>query len=330
MLHVVTARGVLVWRAWREAYESVTQTIHQPTGLSPSQVARLLDNLAHVEVVTMNGSLKVAAAPAVLSLLPRAGLPTAVLCGGRSPQTERKLGDAARWNSARLITIPSFPARQMQPRSLFIEAGNVEQIAATAMAAGISFAGVPSAWSLAHSAGDVGGYLATLAWRHEPEPNLSGSEFEPDTMRFGVIQPKRIGCRLLWYFPRKLPPYFELREGEKAARLDRNWGIYALMRGHGRNCLIHDSECKMVAVPSAAPLPRLFGRALSLCSGLGPAWLSAHEAGWELTEPTGYHIYTSVPDTIANAIFSKLGQSPLPLHIPAEYIKILRSHRSYE
>jgi hypothetical protein len=327
MLHVATARGMLGWAAWREAYESITKNSDDGTGLSPSQGTRILDNLAHVELVAVNNDLKLAVAPAVLALLPRLGLPTAVLCGGRSPQTERKLRDAAGGNSARLITAPSSPERQMQPRSFFVEAENVSHLARTAESAGIQFAEAPPAWSLAYGTADMESYLSSLAWRHEPEPSLSASEFAPDSMRFDTTQPKQTGCRLLRYFPRRLPSYFELRDGEKAARTDRDWGLYAVLRAHGRNCLIHDIRGGLVAVPAAAPLPRLFGRVLSLCSGLAPAWLPATKASWKLPEPNGYHVYTGVPSSIAELVFLKLGQSPLPLHVPAEYLKMLHSHR---
>jgi hypothetical protein len=35
-----------------------------------------------------------------------------------------------------------------------------------------------------------------------------------------------------------------------------------------------------------------------------------------------------VPQTIAEIIFAKLGQSPIPLLIPVEFFKIINSHRA--
>jgi len=327
MLHVITARGMLGWRTWREAYEAVAENADGVDAISPSQGSRILDNLAHVEVAIVSGDLKLAAAPAVMARLPRAGLPTAVLCGGRSPQTERKLREATIAHSTRLLTIPSAPERRRPPRSFFVEAEDVAHLARTAQAAGIQFAEVPPAWALANSIGSVESYLSSIIWRHEPTPNLPASEVDPVTLLLSCNRVESGGWRLTKYFPRRLPPYFELRDAGRASRVDRDWGMYALMWAHGRNCLIHDARYKIVAVPSGAPLPRLFGRVLSLCSGLAPAWLPKNSAGWKLPEPNGYHIYTNVPDTIGEIVFSKLGQSPLPLHVPTEFLRLLHSHR---
>jgi hypothetical protein len=84
----------------------------------------------------------------------------------------------------------------------------------------------------------------------------------------------------------------------------------------------------MIAVPAAAPLPKLFGRVLCLCSGLAPAWLPASDTDWKFPESKGYHVYTSVPQTIAEIVFAKLGQSPIPLHVPVEFFKTINSHRA--
>jgi hypothetical protein len=85
MLHILTVRGLLSWKTWREAYDSVAGSA-QETGFPPYNLAaRQLDELGHIEIVSIGGEFKLAAAPAVLALLPRFGLPTAVLCGGRSP-----------------------------------------------------------------------------------------------------------------------------------------------------------------------------------------------------------------------------------------------------
>ena len=183
MLHVTTARGILGWATWREAYESVMHSLDAGTELPPSQGSRILESLAHVEVVSVNGHLKVAAAPAVLARLPRAGLPVAVLCGGRSPQTERKLREAANANSARFIAVPSAAERHRPPRAFLVEAEDLAHLSRTATAAGIQFAELPPAWSLVHSVGNLDGYLSSLAWRHEPEPNLSATDFDVSSMR---------------------------------------------------------------------------------------------------------------------------------------------------
>jgi hypothetical protein len=330
MLHVSSARGILTWRAWRDAYDSVAANSGEGDLLPSNRAADQLDSLGHIEIASLNGELKVAAAPAVLALLPRLGLPTAVLCGGRSPHTESRLRKAAEANSARLIIFNSSQERQKAPRAFFLEAEDVEHLAAAASAAAVHFASIQPAWSLVNSAGSVESYLAGLSWRHEPEPNLNCSELDVDLLRFGFRRPNAQGMRLLRYFPRVLPSYHEVRGGEKAARVERSWGVYATLKAHGKNCIVHDSHAKAVAAPASAPLPRLLARALTLCSGLAAAWLPASSVKWPFKESDGFQVYTSVPDSIAKMLFSKVGQTALPLHIPAEFLQTLNYHRPYE
>lgn len=329
-LHVVTARRMVDWSVWRETYESVMSFRQSSSNLSPSQGLMLLDNLGHLETCVLSGSLKIAAAPAVLARLPRAGLPTAVLCGGRSPQTEIKIEKSMSMGCSRLIISNDATEVQLSPRRFFVQGEEETDLIKTAGACGIHYAEVPPAWSLAHSTVDTEQYLASLTWRHEPEPELPAREFLTDEMTFSVKGLPSPEFRLLRYFPRRLPPYFEARNGEQAARIDRDWGIYAALHAHGRNCLIYDWRHKIIAVPASAPLPRLIGRSLSLCSGLPPSWLAAKEAGWKQPEPNGYHVYPSIPHAISELLFKKLGQSPLPLPLPSDFVKKLSSTIPYE
>ncbi len=330
MLHVASARGVLSWGTWREAYDSVAASYSGLDLLPCNRAASQLDSLGHIEIAAVNGDVKIAAAPAVLSLLPRLGLPTGVLCGGRSPHTEAKLSEAAAANSARLIIYDSPKQRQKPPRAFFLEAEDVSHLSAAASAAGVYFASVHPAWSLVNASGNVDSYLNAIEWRHEPEPNLRASEFDIDSLRFAAPRPGANGARLLRYFPRRLPSFHEFRDGVKAARTDRAWGMYAALKAHGKNCIVHDSHAKIVAVPASAPLPRLLARALTLCSGLAPAWLPATEAKWPFKEADGFLVYTTVPDSIAKVLFGKVGQTALPLHIPGEFLRTLNYHRPYE
>lgn len=330
MLHVSSARGILSWGVWKEAYDSVASS-SGTTDLLPSyRAADQLDSLGHIEIAKSNGELKLAAAPAVLALLPRLGLPIAVLCGGRSPHTEARLRDAAAANSARLIIFSSPKERQMPPRSFFIEAEDVVHLKSAAGAASIQFADIQPAWSLAVAAGTLDSYLASLSWRQEPEPNINCSVFDIGSFRFGSRNQNAEGVQLLRYFPRVLPPYYELRDGQRAARVEKTWGIYAALKGHGKNCIIHDARAKAVAVSTSTSLPRLFARALVLSSGLAAAWLPAHGVKWPVSESEGFHVYTSVPDSIVETLLAKLGQTALPLHIPSEFLKTLNYHRPYE
>jgi hypothetical protein len=325
MLHVVTARGTLSWANWQNSFSSLANGRVLPQELSPAEAMRILDSLAHIEVTGPAHGMSLAAAPASLARLPIAGLPRAVLCGGRSPEAERSLAEAAASAGCRFSAIAPGPAGTESPRTLFIEADSPAVLAKVASTIGATCAETPPAWAIANLSGSVQEYRQTLAWRSEPEPPLQSRELDPATLRFADSLPARHGLRLIQYFPRRLPSYHELRDGQSFARTDRDWAIYAVLSEHGRNVIIHDLHARTVAVPASAPLPRLFARTLALCSGLAPAWLPAAQSGWHTAEPRGYWVYAHVPSTIASLVLEKLGQDPLPLQLPQDFVRRIQS-----
>jgi hypothetical protein len=324
MLHVVTARGTLTWAFWRTSLSSLASAKGLSHELSPAEALRILDCLGHIEVTTSPQGVAIAAAPAFLAKLPRAGLPRAVLCGGRSPETERRLAEAAAGNGCRFT--PIFSSLQNEsPRPLLIEADGPGTLPKLADAIGVAYSETPPAWTLAHVSGTVPDYTQTLQWASEPEPPLPARELDPATLRFTDPVPTRSGPRIIQYFPRRLPPYHVLRDGQNFARVDRDWGIYAALSGQGRNVIIHDHQAYIVAAPATAPLPRLLARTLALCSGLPPAWLAAADAGWPTSESRGYWVYSQIPASIASLALNKLDQQSLPLQIPHEFLRRIQS-----
>lgn len=321
MLHVVTARGALTWAAWRSSLSSLADGRGLAQEFSPAEALRILDALAHVEVTVSSQGITLAAAPAFLARLPHAGLPCAVLCGGRSPESERRLADAAAGVGCRFRAVAAAPERKETPRSLFVEGDSPCTLFKVAETVGVAYSETPPAWAIANIVGNVQQYGQTLQWRSEPEPSIPARELDPATLRFADVIPARSGPRLIHYFPRRLPPYHDLRDGQSFARTDRDWGIYSVLGGQGRNVIIHDLHAHTVAIPASAPLPRLFARTLALCSGLAPAWLPASEINWHAEETRGYWIYSQIPSRIASLVFEKLGQDPLPLQISQDFLR---------
>ncbi len=307
LLHLVTARGAVAWPDWKSACQSLDLG-----DLSPASAARVLDELGHVEISAERGSVQISAAPAVLARLPCAGAPAAVLCGGRSPESERRLAQAA--GAAAFTAASHSPGRPETPAVMRLEAADEAGLAAAAEAAGVAFDPVPTAWRLAHAAGSVANYAGRLAWRHGPEPNLPAREFQPVGGRFGAVRPGAPGLRLIRYFPRTRAPYFELREGERAAVADRDWGVYACLAAQESESLVHDRATGALAVPAGKPLPRPIGRALGLCSGEAPEIIDAPPA-WPACATQRYWVYRSVPAAIAELVLSKLSQEALPFQI---------------
>jgi hypothetical protein len=315
LLHVVTAQGTLSWKEWKDACWSLSALLDF-NGLSPGGAARALDELGHVEIAAENGSVKVMAAPAVLVRLPKAGVAVGVLSGGRSPQASQRLAAAAAAHGAQFFPRPHLVTRPETPSVLCVEAEDAVILASIAVTAEIRFANTPPAWALAHAAGTIAAYIASLSWRHGPEPSLEGREFNPANGRFGPIQRGAQGMRLIQYYPRANAPFWELRDGSRAARTDRDWGIHACLSCDGREHLVYDRELNALAVPLEKPLPRPLGRALVLCSGEAPDLITSAAAGWTTAASDCYYVYRHVPRNIADLVLNKLGQDALPLHIP--------------
>ncbi len=315
LLHVVTARGALSWREWKDACWSLSTRLDF-NGLSPAGAARALDELGHVEIAAQNGSASVMAAPAVLVRLPKAGAAIGILAGGRSPQTARRLAAASVANRVQFTVRPHSAARPETTAVLCVEAEDAAALAAVAATAEIRLSDTPTAWALAHIAGTVSAYLAGLSWRHAPEPALEGREFDPTSGRYGSIRRGATGMRLIQYYPRVHPPFWELRDGDRAARTDRDWGVYICLSRGDRDHLVYDRDLKALAVPVEKPLPRPLGRALALCRGEAPEIISGTDARWPVPAWARYHVYHGIPSNIAELVLNKLGQDALPLHIP--------------
>jgi len=315
LLHVVTARGTLSWKDWKDACWSLSTRLDF-NGLSPGGAARSLDELGHVEIAVQNGSAAVMAAPAVLVRLPKAGAAIGVLAGGRSPQASQRLATAAAAHGARFSVQPHSSTRPETPAVLSVEAEDTAALAAVAAAAEIRLADKPVAWALAHAGGTVAAYLAALSWRHAPEPAFEGREFNIVTGRCGPIRRSTAGMRLIQYYPRVHAPFWELRDGDRAAPTDRDWGIHVCLSRDEREHLVYDHDLNALAVPLEKPLPRPLGRALVLCRGEAPEMISGTDAGWPAMASDRYHVYHDVPCNIADLVLNKLGQNALPLHIP--------------
>src|ERR1051326_6481625 len=158
MLHVVTARGTLNWAAWQNSFSSLANGRVLSQELSPAEALRILDCLAHIEVIGPAHGMTLAAAPASLARLPIAGLPRAVLCGGRSPEAERSLAEAAASAGCRFSAIAPGPARRESPRTLLIEADSPAALAKVADTIGAAYAETPPAWGIANLSGSVQEY----------------------------------------------------------------------------------------------------------------------------------------------------------------------------
>lgn len=314
LLYIATARGRLDWADWKEACSSVGAG--SPLGLTPAGFLRCLEMLGHLEVGFRGEAVQVCAAPAVLSRLPSAGPPSAVLCGGRSPQTEERLRTAAEACGARMSIEPPARNRLPSPRVILVSADDSAALQSAADQARVAYSPVPAAWLLAHAAGSVQTYLGQLDWAHGDEPAIEAREFQPASGRFGRPAPASSLTRLLHYKPKVFAPYHELRCGDRFAKSDRDWAAWACIQDAGFRHVVHDSDSRIFAVPAFIAMPRPLARVLALCTGLTPLRIPS-DAAWRVSAQDGHLAFTNIPANIAALVLAKLGQKAVNAAISA-------------
>ncbi len=305
------------WSQYRRAFDDLHSRFLATAGRVAQEqdaairgnAARLMESLGHCDVVFGAAEDGVFVTPSVLARLPVAGLPRAVLCGSRSPETLGALRRAAA-SAATSVRVsaeaqasfsPFAPARiEVQTRS----EGLMAQVAGDV---GVLYEQVPSAWSLSSVAGSVEEFLESLTWSKRPDLTWPRTDFDPERLRFAgrqasgglilsqYVDPVR-GQRRFWLW----------REDESAEIDDPAWGRYAVLAVRPRGVLEFDAASGDLAVPAGARLPRLISRAATLCSGYAPR-ATVREGGSERA-PRRYHVYRRVPPDVYRVLAGKVGQ----------------------
>lgn len=307
LLYAVTAGRELSWRAFGNALDALfvaDERVAQDVKHVRSAVAALGDALGHWEVVPDGSSARICIAPPVIAALPQPGRPTAVLCGSRSPDTLEAVSRACRPNGVEVRAFGQSHLHPYAPSRIELTADSTEPIARAAHALQISFRPRPPAWALATACGAVGDYIASLPWSPDPELNWPRRDFEPELLRFVLVNGRRdrgSGLSLSAYeHPSGWERLDRLWRSGESAPIDRNWGRYAVLFDRGIKVMRFDHPRGVASVPVQVPLPRISARALALCSGRPPAI--------EPGEGLGSLAYSGVPARVFETLARKLGQ----------------------
>lgn len=305
LLFAVSAKTELSWPAFAELLDAVfvpDARVGTDVKHVRSAVAALGDSLAHWDIVPHEGTARVCVAPPALATLPRPGLPTAVLCGSRSPDTLPALAAACAGGRATVRSTPQRQSHPYAPTLIEVTTESHERIGEVANALRIHSTPVPAAWALAQACGFLGGYLESLSWGTGPDLNWLRRDFDPIAQRFtSERQDGGTGLRLSAYqHPGGWAREDRLWRGDEYAAVDRNWGRFAVLAGRDVVVCNYDHGAGKFSVPRQLPLPRIVARALGLCSGRPPAV--------SLGEGLGRTEYAQVPQGIAGALVAKLGQ----------------------
>lgn len=250
--------------------------------------------------------------PPLLSLLPHAGFPVAVLSGARTPALLRQLKVTVRGHrQSAALSVTGQPSFPLLPNRVRVQAKDLPTLRAIAQEVGVSFLEIPLSWLLLAYSCSVEAYANALPWSAgEADLNWRRDDFNPSTLTFyGVMSGKQL--RLTRF---KHPQQAHLRRyylvaGGRSAEVEPTWARYYVLHRFQANVLQYDERLACLLLPLYCPLPRLLNRALTACSGL---------VGQTAETPDGqtHRAFMQVPRGYADVLARKLGQPLMAASLP--------------
>jgi hypothetical protein len=307
LLYAVSARRSMAWKSFSAVIDATFVPGHQSGAEMKylrSGAARVGEVLGHWDAAAdEQNAIRVYVAPTLLARLPWPGLPRAVVCGSRSPDTARAAHASAGAGEVRVHTVTQSSLHPYAPSRIEVCASSDDGLQAFASDLGIQVAVEPPAWGIAQVSSTVSDYLESLDWRPDDGLDWPRRDFDRSRLVFGPARDGRDGGALRlgsYTHPRGWKRIDRLyREGQFAA-VERSWGRYAVLAAASIVVLRYDPLKGTVSVPRQLPLPRLLARAFSLCSGRPPAVVPG--------DIVGRHLYGGVPEGIFRLVAEKLDQ----------------------
>lgn len=321
LLYAISAKKEIPWPVFKRDFDYLYALQMRSEGLNldrlphrRSETVNAIESLSHCDIEFSEHGGRVFVAPPALVRLPVLGLPQAILTGSRSPQTVRQLSETCRTLGYRVNVEVSEQAADLAlvPARVHVKAESIEQIAEVAGVLGIAFEDEPPAWAILHFASSLDDYLAACQWASRKELNWRRKDFNPGSLRFGTTLQETL-VRLSSYIDpiRNIQTHLLWKNGQHT-EVNRDWGRYATLKESGINVLVYDQRRLIMAVPASVPLPRLFARALALCSGYAARFIMRENFPYPVSEPWGFNLFRDVPPQIAEIVAAKLGQALLP------------------
>lgn len=312
LLYSISALRKMTWAGFSRAFnELYPRGLHleraaeqQRDRYDRRRAALTLDVLGHVDLDFVGREGTLTAAQATLIQLPTRGLSRAILVGRRSSHTMSDL-NAASTGSTRVYSQTQRHRSAFAPNRIEIVSESNDGLQRLASLVGIVYDSTPAAWTLGAFVGSVHDYMAQLTWEERGELNWPRSDFSPQALQFvRNLQQSEETVLSRYDDPTRGTQFFLLRKGTLAAQTDPNWGRYAVLEPTGRSVFEYEQETGRLAVPANIPLPRLFARAFSACSGLAPALLQG-EISDKVVQT---EVYEAVPRDLLSVCAAKLGQ----------------------
>lgn len=248
--------------------------------------------------------------PPAFVLLPSFGLPKALLTGARTPALVNRIKQSVK-NRKDRAAISRWRQRNTQlslPDATVIEAVDTVTIQEIADENELTTAlGSPAAWDLANHSISLSGVEQNL--KFEPRAEVNWQRKDYSIQRLGFTEAKIDGEHRLSEYtnPDNLQRQHWLWYQNKSAVVNRDWGRYLILKTAGRKILSYDAQTQEFEVPLWVPLPCLFARALTLCSGLAPV-IEVNTTNKEVPQKCLIQVYSDVPAEIAGIVATKLEQ----------------------
>jgi hypothetical protein len=321
-LYVMSGKLTLSWRDFKALYDQLNLVRQQDLKFNRFNFLRTLQSLGHCDADFSDGKGTIFVAPPTLVRLPWRGLPTAVLCGARTPTTVGKMQDVCdRLNLAiENIRVTEQAERdRLTPTRITVVAEAVGEIQALARETDIFFDTTPGSQAIMAIAASVNDYKGTLSWNTETELAWEQTTFNTKTFQFKPEKSSQVVRFVRYTNPQRRNHFLHLLwNGDRCTEVELDFGRYMALDEDNEQVLVFDPKRHVFAHPATVPLPPLMARALTLCSGWAPCvrqFENRHDK-WLMFE--------MVPYSVARAIASKLGQDMIIAELKAATEQIAR------
>ena len=317
LLYALSTWGSSPWSSFKLALNELTARHNASSLLSTHglpflrrKVMRSLEALGHVDAVFLDGPPRIQVSPATLARMPVRGLPTAALCGARVESTIPSLKKACVESGSVLHASAHAGIPTLLPERVTIEATSSHHLLSIATSIGAAFEDNLPAYAIGENSMSLEDCIRTLEWEAAAELTWVREDFDPARLQFGTKFQDSAPLRLSSY----ANPVTSLRvtylwDKGRRARVDRDWGRYAVLSTLGRNVLWYHPDLRTLYVPRSIPLPKYLARAALLCSGMVEKVLDDTATGPQLLRGTALEVFSGVPFGLAKTIARKTGQA---------------------
>lgn len=285
---------------------------------SRKKTMQFLDSIGFCELDFSNRMVYVC--PPTLVSIPSYGMPTAILVGARTNELIDKLKSAVKKRGDKTILYIQRNEGGSVPDLIKLIYLSDEVLKEISTECGIGSAiESPAAWNLVNFSSAASEMERKLKFEQKPEPqNTECNIFSCEELKFvkndRIRRSDQFGL-VEYISSRDKQRRYWLWKGDMAAEVDRNWGIYLILKLENKNVILYDYKTNKMGICTTTPLPILLARAVSLCSGLVPNQVLKSVP--EINPDKNYYIfvYTNVQLAIANKIAEKLGQNLIKISL---------------